>query len=97
MGDTSTTQSICSIMVKLGRDTGYFQDKISHYDYMVKCIAECRANGIIISPQLEDEWIFGSPESDHIYNLALTYYQYKEIDPDISIEDVQKLMSNGPS
>jgi len=87
-------KTMAEILVRVGADTGYFEDKISHYDYALRCVTELKLNGIVLNPQLEDEWIHGW-EDDYIYNLAKTYSKYKEVAPDISLEDVIKLMSHG--
>ena len=87
------TKKLIGIQIRLGRDTGFFKGKISAEEFYGKLACECRANGIEISQQLEDEWKYGSPQGDYLHKLTLAYYEYKEIDPDLSIEDFHKIFT----
>ena len=91
MTQSERTQKLIDIQIRLGKETGYYEGKISAEEFYGKLACECRANGIEISPQLEDDWKYGSPEDEYICNLVKSYFEYKEIDPDISLKDVRGL------
>jgi len=93
MTQSERIQKSIDIQIRLGKETSYYEGKISAEEFYGKVACECRANGIEVSQQLEDEWKYGTPQSDYIYLFIKTYLEYREVDPDLSVEDFHKIFT----